>query len=75
MFAGLLPDPHNVDLLRLLYALCHWHGLAKLHLHTDETLGIFERVTKDLGSHICSFTSDTCPSFATKELPREAEAR
>ena len=55
--------------------LCHWHGLAKLRLHTDETLDIFERVTKDLGSHIRSFASDTCPSFTTKELPREAEAR
>ena len=62
-------------MLRLLFLLCHWHGLAKLRLHTDETLDIFEKVTKDLGDCIRSFASDTCPHFATKELAREAEAR
>ena len=59
----------------MLFLLCHWHGLAKLHLHTDETLDIFEKVTKDLCDCIRSFTSDTCSHFATKELAREAEAR
>jgi len=61
--------------LRLLFVLCHWHGLAKLRLHTDETLDTFEQVTKDLCNHIRGFASDTCPSFATMELPRETEAR
>ena len=75
VFAGLLPDPHNAQVLRLLFVLCHWHALAKLRMHTDETLDIFEVVTKDLGDHIRSFVSDTCPHFATKELSREAEAR
>ena len=55
--------------------LCHWHGLAKLRLHTDTTLNIFEAVTVDLGNSIRMFASDTCASFAMKELPREAEAR
>ena len=32
-------------------------------------------VTKDLGNRIRSFAAETCPSFATKELRREAEAR
>ena len=73
-FAALLPDPHNVQVLRLLFVLCHWHGLTKLRLHTDETLNIFEQVTKDLCNRICSFALDTCPSFVTMELPREAEA-
>ena len=62
-------------MLRLLFLLCHWHGLAKLRLHTDETLDIFEQVTKDLCNRIRSFALDTCPSFATVELPRETEAR
>ena len=75
MFAGLLPDPHNAQVLRLLFVLCHWHALAKLRIHTDEMLDIFEKVTKDLGNHIRSFVSDTCLAFATKELSREAEAR
>ncbi|KIJ15688.1 hypothetical protein PAXINDRAFT_76372 [Paxillus involutus ATCC 200175] len=74
VFAGLLPDPHNVQVLCLLFVLCHWHGLAKLYVHTDETLQIFEMVTKDLGNCICSFVSDACPSFPSKELACEAEA-
>ena len=75
VFEGLFPDPHNTQVLRLLFLLCHWHGLAKLCLHTDETLIIFEKVTRDLGDCIHSFTADTCPHFTTKELAREAEAR
>ena len=62
-------------MLRLLYALCHWHGLTKLRLHTEETLDIFERVTKNLGNRIRDFALDTCPSFVTKKLAREAEAQ
>ena len=62
-------------MLRLLFVLCHWHELAKLRLHTDTTLNIFETVTIDLGNLIRTFASDTCSCFATKELPREAEAR
>ena len=75
MFSGLLPDPHNTQVLRLLFALSHWHGLAKLRLHTDETVDLLELVTKDLGNWICGFASDTCPAFVMKELPHEAEAR
>ena len=75
MFSGLLPEHHNVQLLHLLFVLCHWHGLAKLCLHMDEMLDIFEKAMKDLGSRVHSFVADLCPHFATKELPREAEAR
>lgn len=73
-FSGLLPDPHNAQVLRLLFVLSHWHGLAKLRLHTDETIHILDMVTKDLGNCICSFASNTSPASATKELPREAAA-
>lgn len=75
VFAGLLPDPHNSQVLNLLFVLSHWHGLAKLRIHTDDTLHIMETTTKELGNCIRSFASETCPSFTTKELPREAEAR
>jgi hypothetical protein len=64
-----------MQVLHLLFVLSHWHGLAKLCLHTDKTLDIFERVMKDLGNRIHSFVSDTCPRFGTKELPHEAEAQ
>lgn len=74
VFSALLPDPHNTQVLHLLFTLCHWHGLAKLRLYTDETLHILEMVTKDLGDSVRSFALTTCLSFATKELPRKATA-
>jgi hypothetical protein len=59
--------------MQLLFVLCHWHGLAKLRLHMDETLNILGQVTKDLANHLRRFVSDTCPSFPTKELHCEAD--
>lgn len=75
VFAGLLPEPQNTQVTQLLFVLCHWHGLAKLRLHTDETLHALDMVTKDLGDRIRNFASDTCRTFATKELPRETASR
>ena len=60
--------------MQLLFVLCHWHGLAKLRMHTDETLRVFEKVTTDLANHLRSFVSDTCPCFPTKELHHKANA-
>ena len=61
--------------MSLLFLLCHWHGLAKLCMHTDDTLGLMDLVTVMLGNHLCMFASETCTAFATRELRREAEAR
>ena len=73
MFEGLLPEPHNDRVLRLLFTLCHWCGLAKLRLHTDVTLDIMETVTPQLTNLLREFRSQTCSAFQTKELQREAE--
>ena len=61
--------------MRLLFLLCHWHGLAKLRMHTEDTLGLMESVTAPLGNHLRTFASETCAAFSTRELHREAEAR
>ena len=61
--------------MTLLFSLSHWHGLAKLRMHTDETLGLMESITVMLGNHLCTFTNETCSTFSTKELHHEAEAR
>jgi len=34
VFEGLLPELHNTHVLKLLFDLAHWHGLAKLQMHT-----------------------------------------
>jgi hypothetical protein len=76
VFEGLLDDDlHNKRVLSLLFILAHWHGLAKLHTHTDHTLKILDEKTTDLGSAFRTFIKDVCQNVNTQELKRESEAR
>jgi hypothetical protein len=75
VFEGLLPEPHNSNIQRLLFTCAHWHGLAKLRMHTDQTLEILDDVTVQLGAGFRAFKAKTCASYATRELQREAKAR
>lgn len=52
-----------------------WHGLAKLRLHTDDTLAHLDKLTTTLGDQLRKFKKRTCSAFETKELPRETLAR
>jgi hypothetical protein len=74
-FEGLLPEPHNKSILRLLFICAHWHGLAKLRMHTDDTLKILDETTVQTSTAFQAFVAKTCPAFNTKELPREEDAR
>ena len=60
-------------MLRLLFNLGTWHSLAKLRVHTDETLRVMDDVTVILRAELRSFQSITCSSFFTRELKQEAE--
>src|ERR1700724_3062038 len=71
VFEGLLPEPHNKRLLELLFLLASWQGLAKLRLHTEDTLQLLDNVTASLGNALRAFKVQTCSTFDTKELPRE----
>jgi hypothetical protein len=75
VFDGLLPEPHNTYVLELLFDLAHWHGLAKLRMHTDPTLDMLSQVTTSLGNRFRTFRDKTCAEFPTKELERERVAR
>lgn len=75
MFEDLLPEPYNSAILRLLFTMAQWHGLAKLRLHTDITIDQLEEVTTRLGQELRDFQTKICPAFQTKELPREVNAR
>ncbi|KAF8067028.1 hypothetical protein FPV67DRAFT_1562486 [Lyophyllum atratum] len=75
VFDGLFKGRDNHIVQDLLFLCCHWHALAKLRMHTDFTLKIFEDVTTALGNAFRKFESITCATHATYELPREAEAR
>jgi hypothetical protein len=74
-FEGLLPEPHNRNVLELLFVMAHWHGLAKLRAHNDLTLKVLDEVTKLLGVKLRAFSQKTCPAFATRELRQEFNAR
>lgn len=75
VFGGLLPEPHNTDILRMLFVCGHWHALAKLRMHNEPTMEIFEEETRRLAVEITRFRATTCEAFETRELPKEAERR
>ena len=75
VFEGLLPEPHNNHVMKLLFRIAEWHGLAKLRMHTEATLARLEQVTTDLGHLMRDFRDKTCAKFDTTELAREVEAR
>ena len=75
MFDGLLPEPHNTYVLKLLFELAHWHGLAKLCIHTDLTLDILSNVITSLGISLRTFEENTCAAFETRELEHEQAAQ
>lgn len=75
VFDGLFDEPYNQAILELLFLCAQWHGLAKLRMHTDQTLELLDDVTISLGQQFRFFVNIICPDFKTRELPREAAAR
>ncbi|EIW73877.1 hypothetical protein CONPUDRAFT_68210, partial [Coniophora puteana RWD-64-598 SS2] len=76
VFEGILPDEeHNLILLDMLFYLANWHGLAKLRLHTDDSLDQLEHATFDLSASVRKFLRHVCPFYDTRELPNETSAR
>ena len=72
---GILPGVYNFHLLDVIFEFQQWHSLAKLRLHTDKTMKIFEEATISLGNTICEFQQTTCKVYAMVELPSEEAAR
>ena len=59
----------------MLFSLAHWHGVAKLRMHTDTTLAILDANTTILGKRLRHFKQKTCFKYPTRELTREQNAR
>ncbi|TFK27536.1 hypothetical protein FA15DRAFT_549397, partial [Coprinopsis marcescibilis] len=74
-FDGLFEPKHNVVILKLIFTFSHWHGLAKLRMHTDNTLAELDKLTTELGSQMRGFIKNTCKQVKTTELPREVQKR
>ena len=75
IFDGLFPDEHNASIQILLFRLAEWHALAKLQLHTEDSLKLLELSLKQLTKKLRQFVKVTCVAFETKELPVKAAAR
>lgn len=55
--------------------MAHWHGLAKLRMHSNLTLEILNKLTTDLSDRFCEFKAKVCPPYKTQELDHEVDAR
>ncbi|KIK17395.1 hypothetical protein PISMIDRAFT_111536, partial [Pisolithus microcarpus 441] len=73
-FEGLFPPDHDNIIHTLLFCLAQWHALAKLRLHTDNSLELLKHTTRLLGQQLRKFKEFTCTTFQTTELPSEAAA-
>lgn len=75
VFEGLLPNDHNKIVVDLLFIMAHWHGLAKLRMHSDLTLEILDQQTTKLGEQLRQFKANVCTVYNTQELNRKVDAR
>ncbi|KAK7679639.1 hypothetical protein QCA50_017351 [Cerrena zonata] len=76
VFEGLFDSPdHDRCIQDLLFVVAEWHANAKLRLHTNSTVKILEELTRTFGFMIRYFTNKICPTYQTRELPREEAAR
>ncbi|KAG1782298.1 hypothetical protein EV702DRAFT_373552 [Suillus placidus] len=48
VFEGLFPTDHDAIIQSLLYQFAQWHALAKLRIHSESTLTLFEDTFKKL---------------------------
>ena len=74
VFEGLLPPWHNEIVLDLLFELVTWHAFARLRVHIDSTLDMFQVSTKSLIATVQRFIREMCKSYMTQELPKETVA-
>ncbi|KAF8150474.1 hypothetical protein K438DRAFT_1988433 [Mycena galopus ATCC 62051] len=72
---GLLPEPLNSMVMTMLFRLAEWHALAKLRMHTDDTLTRFDKSTAIIGRELRNFRDYTKANYATKELAGEVAVR
>ena len=60
--------------MNVFFELATWHAYAKLRLHTELTLSLFEKATRSLGATIRYFKKTTCEAYVTREIPQEQAA-
>ncbi|KAI6105954.1 hypothetical protein EDD16DRAFT_1695719 [Pisolithus croceorrhizus] len=68
-FEGLFPAKDDAIIRMLLFYLSEWHALAKLRMHSDNSLTRLDEALKRLAAKIWRFQKYTCNAFKTHELP------
>ena len=58
----------------MLFSLAEFHAFAKMRLHTERTLELFDQSVIKLGEDMRKFETVVCAAYETKELPRETAA-
>ncbi|KAH7902872.1 hypothetical protein BJ138DRAFT_1200325, partial [Hygrophoropsis aurantiaca] len=74
-FERMFPEKHDDIIRTLLFRLAEWHALAKLRLHSDDSLDRLTHALKKLGTELRRFCDFTCSEIKTMELPQEVNAR
>ena len=59
----------------MLFSLAEFHAFAKMRLHTERTLELFDQSVIKVGDAMRKFETVVCAAYETKELPRETAAR
>ena len=62
-------------MLELLFELANWHALAKLRMHTEVTVDLFEDATDHMYRAVSRFARTTCAAYDVYERADEVEAR
>jgi hypothetical protein len=75
VFEGLFPDGHDNIIRVLLFRMAQWHALAKLRLHSEDTLALLDDALRTLANQLRHFQTATCSAFCTTELPSETALR
>jgi hypothetical protein len=75
VFEGLFPDKHNKIIHVLLFQMAQWHALAKLRLHSEDSLLLLDDALYALAKQLRHFQKVTCSVFPTTELPSETAMR
>lgn len=54
-FEGLFPPEHDTIIRVLLFRLAEWHALAKLRLHSDDSLALLDGTLRQLADQFRKF--------------------
>ena len=64
----LLPPAHNAIMLDMLFSLAKFHTFAKMHLHTEQMLELFDQSIIKLSEDMQKFKTVVCAAYESNEL-------